>query len=124
MCIRDSVLWGEFALDMAGAKVLAQDVNGDDEVDLWVSAYNRSDTEDGAGAVYLVLGPIPSGAIELSDSSDLILHGEDLSGAFGYGLGSAGDVDDDGLDDVMIGAPGGGGWVGHVMLIQGADIPL
>jgi hypothetical protein len=51
------------------------------------------------GAVYLYLGgPV------VDDSADLVLHGEQANGYFGFAVAVAGDVDGDGCDDLLVGA--------------------
>jgi len=72
----------------------------------------------GSGAVYLFYGPV-SGQISLSDA-DAILLGSGANELAGYALAGAGDVDQDGYDDFLIGAPGGGR-AGLAYLIYGPE---
>ncbi|MES2643363.1 MAG: MopE-related protein [Myxococcota bacterium] len=89
----------------ASALDIAADVNGDGVADAIVgSAYDDTGGNQG-GAVYVVHGPL-SGVQSLSDA-DAILVGEDGSDGAGGAL-DAGDLDGDGLDDVLVGARAAG----------------
>ncbi len=120
-----AVLRGVSAGDQTGAQVAISDVDGDGFDDIWISATHADDGGDDSGAVYLLLGPIDEGAtIELADDADLVLAGEEGGEHFGQGLASVGDVDGDGMGDLLIGAPDASGGSGHVLLLLGADLPL
>ena len=100
----DAMLIGENDTDEAGASVSgAGDVDGDGFDDLLVSASNEDSGGPGAGAAYLVLGPI-TGDLDLSEA-DAKLLGEIDNDNAGYAVSGAGDVDGDGLDDLLIGTP-------------------
>jgi hypothetical protein len=76
----------------------AGDMNGDGYADFLVGA-----PHDGAGMTYLLNGPI-TGDHDLS-SSDIQLEGEDAFDYAGFSVSDAGDVNDDGVPDLLIGAP-------------------
>ena len=99
--------------DYVGHSVaLAGDVNGDGFADLIIGA-NRASPGDisGAGESYVVLGRPPgfSSGTDLSaldGTNGFILNGIDSGDGSGFSVAAAGDVNGDGLDDIIIGAPG------------------
>jgi len=100
-------LLGETAGDNAGFSVAsAGDVDGDGLGDVLVGAYLNDDGAGDAGKVYLFLGASMAGGgtLDLS-TADYTFIGEDSSDQAGFSADSAGDVDGDGLDDILIGAP-------------------
>ncbi len=80
------------------------DVNGDGYDDLLFGAYSNDDSSGNAGAVYLFLGP-PSSYNNYASSPHMQLQGEAADDAAGYGVGYAGDVNEDGYDDILVGSP-------------------
>ncbi len=65
---------------------------------------------------------LPSGALSGSDADWLLLGTEDAQ--LGAALAPAGDVDCDGLEDLLVGAPGAGEGEGAVVLAYGAEAGL
>ncbi|MEC7241961.1 MAG: MopE-related protein, partial [Myxococcota bacterium] len=104
----DGKFSGEVSQDRAGSAVAgAGDVNGDGYDDLLIGAYGQdlgSNGTSNAGAAYLLLGPV-SGSKSLSDIADVKFEGETKDDQFGLHLNSAGDLDADGYDDMVVGAP-------------------
>jgi hypothetical protein len=117
----DAHLIGESASDYAGYAVSsAGDFDGDGLSDLLIGAYGDDDGNPDAGAAYIVFGAV-SGALDLS-AADIKLTGEDSGDYAGYAVSDAGDVDGDGLADVLIGAyrdEDGGTTSGSAYLILG-----
>ena len=114
-------LIGEEATDFAGYSVSpAGDVNGDGFEDLLVGANNQDAGGSDAGAAYLVLGPV-TGTIDLS-AADAKLVGEEPGDFAGLSVSGAGDVNGDGFDDLLVGAPyhdAGGNYAGAAYLVLG-----
>ncbi|MCB9746365.1 MAG: FG-GAP repeat protein [Alphaproteobacteria bacterium] len=101
----DGILLGEADYDYAGYDVaMPGDVNADGFADLLVGAHYEDSGGNAAGAAYLVLGPL-SGQLSLSDA-DAKLTGVATDDEAGAALAGAGDVNDDGYIDLLVGAPG------------------
>ncbi|MFZ5477262.1 MAG: FG-GAP repeat domain-containing protein, partial [Myxococcota bacterium] len=92
---------GGVRYDEAGAEVAAAgDVDGDGRQDVWVGAPGY----DGeAGAAWLFLGSATGALVE--DDARTVVRGDVAGGRLGEAL-AAGDLDGDGADDALVGAPG------------------
>jgi len=101
----DSMFLGEEEYDHAGGSVAgAGDVDGDGHSDVLVGAHGGDDGGYSSGTAYLLYGPITSRILDLSlADSKLVGEEEEDSATWEKGLSSAGDVDADGLDDILIG---------------------
>ncbi|HEV8129325.1 MAG TPA: integrin alpha, partial [Candidatus Eisenbacteria bacterium] len=96
----DLVLNGEAAGDAFGYAVAsAGDVNGDGFSDVIVGAYENSARGAGAGRAYVFFGSAKPDAVP-----DLVLSGEEAGDRFGISVAGAGDVNKDGIADVIVGA--------------------
>ena len=98
----------------------AGDVNGDGYDDLIIGAEGADPNGPGSGETYIVYGgaraPGTGGVLDLSDldgTNGFILNGIDRDDRSGWSVSSAGDVNGDGYDDLIIGAEGVGTVVGE-----------
>jgi hypothetical protein len=86
----------------------AGDVNGDGLADILIGAHNHVVDHPYIGRAYLILGKTLGWAmnVNVSKADVVYLPMFPWSDNFGQALGSAGDVNGDGTDDVVIGARG------------------
>lgn len=105
------VINGECASDHSGGSIaMAGDVNGDGFADLIIGAeYSYSVTPTYAGRSYLIFGKSDTNAIDLSSiaigNGGFIINGQCANDYSGHSVATAGDVNGDGLADLIISAP-------------------
>ncbi len=109
--------WSGYCVDFAG------DVNGDGYDDLLISAFYDDDAHTDAGQVYLIFGKSSGWAMDTDlSAASASFFGEEASDEAGRSVAGAGDVNNDGYDDFLIGAPYNdevAGSAGQVYLILG-----
>jgi hypothetical protein len=86
---------------LIGGAVVGADLNGDGVPDAVVGGLGA---EAGAGAAWVFLGPV-SGTLS-TDAADGVWVGTEPGDGAADAVASAGDVDGDGLVDLLVGAPG------------------
>ncbi|MGE0428802.1 MAG: FG-GAP-like repeat-containing protein, partial [Hydrogenophaga sp.] len=132
------VINGQSAGDQSGVSVSsAGDVNGDGLADLIVGAHNSNPATGGsnAGRSYVVFGKTGGPAVELSiiaaggTEEGFVINGRSAGDYSGYSVSAAGDVNGDGLADLIVGTfPGLGaaGFVGRSFVVFGkaGDTPV
>jgi len=124
----DASFLGETTNDKAGLEVSsAGDFDGDGYDDLLVAAPLNDEAASDAGQVYLILGQGGGGWImdfPLA-GADASFHGQVTYDQAGMGIACAGDVNGDGYDDLLIGAPdndSGAQSAGTIYLVLGSGI--
>ncbi|MHC4539170.1 MAG: FG-GAP-like repeat-containing protein [Planctomycetota bacterium] len=107
----DLILTGENPGDKFGTYNFSGDINGDGCDDLLVAGASRYN--DNQGRVYLYLG-----GSKMDGVPDLIITGDNHDDYFGE-VGPLGDVNGDGYDDLVVGAPGYRDLQGRVYIYYG-----
>ena len=116
------VIQGDTTGDFAGGRHIssAGDVNGDGYADVIIGARGGDDGGTDAGEAYVVFGkasdfgspPDSTGRrvvdlTNLSAADGFIIQGETAYDGAGQGISGAGDLNGDGFDDLLVGAPRG-----------------
>ena len=98
------------------------DINGDGVADLIIGAQSAN---SGAGASYVVFGKPGIGSTgsltlsSLNGANGFVLPGGGASGGSGHSVSGAGDINGDGVADLIIGAPFGNSTVGASYVVFG-----
>ena len=116
---------GASANDSFGSSLARGDLNGDGVADVVVGA-PRNDSAGGnnSGAVYVFYGPVDESELE-AENADATLHGVESGDRAGYSV-ATGDVDADGADDLVVGAPledFGAPTAGAAYVLYGDELP-
>jgi hypothetical protein len=120
---------GEAAHDQAGLAIsYAGDVNGDNFDDFLIGAWASDTPDDDAGQVYLLFGKSQGWQMYTPlTHADVSFIGENARDELGKAVSYAGDVNGDGYDDFLIGAPSNStekSYAGKSYLIFGAPYGL
>ena len=98
----------------------AGDVNGDGLADLLIGADLRNSA---AGASYVVFGKVGGSAVNLSavaaGTGGFAMYGQTASDRVGWSVSSAGDVNGDGLADVIVSGHAAGNYAGKSYVVFG-----
>jgi len=84
----------------------AGDINNDGYDDLVIGAPGNDSNGADSGAVYIFLGGVWGFGNLKASNANITLKGFKAGDSFGWAVSCAGDVDKDGYDEVLIGAPG------------------
>jgi hypothetical protein len=103
-------IYGEVAFDQLGLGLMgAGDVNGDGLGDVIVGSYANNANGSLAGRAYVVFGKANGTAVELTDvtagTGGFTLNSQSTDQFLGMAVSAAGDVNADGLADIIAGAP-------------------
>ncbi len=113
--LADHVLYGEGGADSAGWTLTnLGDYDGDGRDDLGIGTNPSRYSASYEGRAYAVAGAtITAGALNnLTDAADAIFTGDQDKDSFGRSIANAGDFNDDGILDIIVGAPGHNGGAG------------
>ncbi len=120
----DAEFQGEADDDELGMAVDgAGDVNGDGYDDVLFGAWQNQGNASDAGRAYLFFGPV-TGTLGVIDA-EVVLSGENSTDKAGTSVAGGGDLDGDGLDDILIGAVGAdynANWSGTAFYLTGPVI--
>lgn len=120
------VITGAAAQDNAGRGLsYIGDVNGDGIDDIAIGVLGSDIGASSAGATYVIYGREDGGLHDINLADFTAADGFRVTGAaagalLGACIGSAGDINNDGIDDLIIGAPGADGSAGRSYVVYGA----
>ena len=103
----DGVLYGDAGGDRLGqgdpGVAVLGDIDGDGSLDVAVSAIFESSVAERQGAVYVVSGAV-TGTENIGNVAGVKLTGDDAGDYHGYAVAGAGDLNNDGIPDLAVGA--------------------
>ena len=123
------IVTGNANLDGLGRSVAsAGDINGDGFDDIIIGAARRLANQ---GIVYVIYGGKKSSMRNINlavdtlipSSTGFFIKGKLVGGYFGNSARSAGDINGDGFDDIIVGAYGENGFQGSVYVVYGGPKP-
>lgn len=118
-----AIFIGETAGSRSGSSLSSGDINGDGFSDLLIGAPTFDNGGFGSGKTYLIYGtPALAGPINLSASVGFT--DDPANNLSGSAVSATGDINHDGLDDILIGSPGFGNSSGKIGLIYGRPLPF
>jgi len=117
----DLTLRGESAGDLFGCSgAIVPDINNDGYDDVIIGAKKDDDGGLNSGTAFIFFG-----GSSMNNNYDVKLIGEDADDRFGDGVGSSGEINNDGVNDVVVGAPydeqGGGNGAGAAYIFYGSN---
>jgi len=104
----------------------AGDINADGIADLIIGSTGHTINENRRGQSYVIFGskkmwPSSINLADLDGNNGFIIMGIDLADRSGSSVSGGGDVNGDGIDDIIIGAPGANGSVGQTYIVFGGN---
>jgi hypothetical protein len=114
---------GQSGATFAYAVSLAGDLNGDGYGDIVIGAPMYTSQYGKEGAVFVFYGSENG----LPDTPDFVFYGGQPNAQLGYAVNQAGDVNGDGYDDIVVGAPyfnGGSVTTGAIFIFFGSETGL
>ncbi len=112
--------------DMLGWNItIIENLNGDAYPDLVVcTPWYDSSTNIDVGVVYIFYGSANTGFNDINYShADVTIQGDGLGHKFGWDVADAGDMNNDGINDLIVGAPGVNNDRGRAYIFYGGSIP-
>jgi hypothetical protein len=112
----------KFGFSVSAAGNIGRGLPGDDGIDdIVIGAPFRN---SGAGAVYIFNGSATLSGTVSADNADYVIGGTQAGEHYGWSVSKAGDLDSDGYNDVIVGAPekgpsssaDGTGWVQVIVI--------
>ncbi|MBT6619656.1 MAG: T9SS type A sorting domain-containing protein [Gemmatimonadetes bacterium] len=119
----DITIVGSVTNDEAGAALSTGDIDADGYDDLLIGAPSSSLNGGSSGGLFVVFGGSAlSDSLDLAIDTDMELRGETAANLFGFAVESD-DFNQDGYDDILVGAPGWSTYSGRTYVFYGGDRP-